>query len=67
MEPKICKCCEAPLKNDVCDYFGVSYGETYASEKIVESVYNTKCSQLSDFLNGDMKPFCGRPVWKATK
>lgn len=57
MEPKICKCCGAPLKNDVCEYCGVSYGETYTSEKIV----------VSDFLNGNMKPFYERPIWKATK
>jgi len=61
MEPKLCKCCGAPIKNDVCDYCGVSYGEKCTSEKIVES----------DFLNGDMKPFIPpfyeRPKWKAIK
>lgn len=67
MEAKNCKCCGAPIKNDVCDYCGVSYGEAYTSEKIVESVYKAKCSQLSDFLNGSMKPFYGHPIWKTTK
>jgi hypothetical protein len=57
MEPKLCKCCGAPLKNDVCDYCGVSYVKTYTSEKIVES----------DFLNGNMKPFYERPILKAKK
>ena len=57
MEPKKCKCCGAPIKNDVCDYCGVSYRDTYAYEKNLESVYNAKCSQLSDFLNGQMKPW----------
>lgn len=53
MEAKICKCCGAPLKDNVCGYCGVSYEKTYSSDKIVESVYNTKCSQLSEFLNGN--------------
>lgn len=24
-EPKICKCCGAPLHNNICDYCGVEY------------------------------------------
>ena len=67
MKPKICKCCGAPIKNDVCDYCGVSYEKTYSSDKTVEVLYNNaKFYQLSDFLNCSMKPFmpdfCGRPI-----
>ena len=62
---------EFAKENDVCDYCGVSYEKTHSSDKIVEVLYKAKFSQLSDFLNGNMKPFmpdfCGRPIWKTTK